>query len=183
MRTRLLLGLTILLVTGTASMGQELPKMEIAGVYINTSGIFGPTCHGGGGTISLNINRWLGILGDVTGCRERREAISGSGFFATIPEVRGSEWLYLAGPRASYRRRLTPYFQVLAGGTHLSSSSSTHLTGSGFAVAVGPGLELKITQRFGLRLVQAEYLRRSVSSATTEDLRIQTGVTFALGSR
>ena len=50
-------------------------------------------------------------------------------------------------------------------------------------MTAGPGLELRITDRVGLRLIQAEYLRRSVASATTDDLRIQTGVTFAFGSR
>jgi len=53
---------------------------------------------------------------------------------------------------------------------------STNLAGSGFAMTAGPGLELRITDRVGLGLIQAEYLRRSVASATTDDLRIQTGV-------
>jgi hypothetical protein len=159
--------------------------MEIAGVYTNTSRIFGPTCHGGGGTISINMNHWLGFVGEVTGCREKTEAVSGSGFFAGAPppEVRRTEFLYLVGPRVSYRRTLTPYVQILAGGTHLSSSNPTHLAGSGFAMGVGPGLELRITDRVGLRLVQADYVRRSIASAIRDDLRIQTGVTFGLGSR
>ena len=122
MRTRVVLVLTILVAAGSTAMAQQAPRMEIAGVYINTSGIFGPTCHGGGGTISFNMNHWLGFVGDVTGCREKTEAFSGSGFFASRPEVRGTEFLYLIGPRVSYWRRLTPYVQVLAGGTHLSSS-------------------------------------------------------------
>ena len=43
-------------------------------------------------------------------------------------------------------------------------------------MTIGAGLDIRITDRFAIRLIQPEYL-----NAAREEFRIQTGVVFALG--
>ena len=172
-----LLFTVLALATASGAMAQETPRVEIAGVYSGTFHVFGPKCHGGGGTVSINLNRWFGLTGDVSGCKVTRFSTP-LGPFAPAGTI--TQLNYLVGPRVSYRSTWTPYFQVLLGGAHVNSNDSLILQGNAFALAVGFGLEVKLTDRFGIRLIQPDYLMTRLGSSNREDLRVSTGVVFAL---
>jgi len=173
----LILATFLTLAAARTVMAQETPKIEIAGLYTAIPEFFGPTCHGAAGQVAYNLTRWAGVVGEVSGCKG--EDSGGGGFFSSAGE---NKWFtYLAGPRVSYRRLFTPYAHVLVGGAHLSIENSVRsVSDTGFALAIGFGVDVKVSQRVSIRLIQPEYLRTDFGGGSREDLRIQMGVVFAL---
>ena len=47
-------------------------------------------------------------------------------------------------------------------------------------MTIGLGLDLKLTDRVGLRLIQPEYLRAKFDGVVSHHLRLQTGVVIVL---
>jgi len=154
---RLIILAGLLVIFCQTAIAQDIPKFELAAAYTASSRVFGPTCHGGGAALTYNVRSWFGGVADVGLCGRESTTIASSTMFT-----------YLVGPRVSYRRRLTPYAQILVGGAHESANT--------FAMTIGAGLDIRITDRFAIRLIQPEYL-----NAAREEFRIQTGVVFALG--
>jgi opacity protein-like surface antigen len=153
--------------------------MEIAATYAAIPEFFGPTCHGAAGSLSYNVNRWFGVTGEISGCKGRGP--SGIGFFGPPPERTNTWFSYLVGPRVSYRRRFTPYAHVLFGGAHRNTDASIDVfQGNAFALTVGVGVDVRISKHIGIRIIQPEYLRSDFGNVR-EDLRLQTGIVFALG--
>jgi hypothetical protein len=145
---------------------QDVPKFEIAALYTAIPQVLGPTCHGGGASLAFNTTSWFSFVGDVGACGRPGNAIGSD-----------TQFIYLAGTRISYRRKLTPYAQLLIGGAHASGdSTASGSNGNSFATTIGAGLDLHITDRFAIRLIQPEFLHTSHNN-----LRLQTGVVFALG--
>jgi opacity protein-like surface antigen len=78
----------------------------------------------------------------------------------------------LGGPRFTYRgERVEPYAHVLAGGAFVGSTGR-------FAMAVGGGVDYKVSDRFALRLVQVDYTPIFAEGATLNDFRVSTGVAW-----
>jgi outer membrane immunogenic protein len=99
---------------------------------------------------------------------------------------------YLAGPR--YRllqsdRRFDPYAQVLLGGSHASgglygSSSSPSGTANAFATSIGGGVDMKLTQHIGIRIVQVDYLLTLLSNGVNSrqnNVSVSTGFVIRFG--
>jgi len=97
---------------------------------------------------------------------------------------------YLVGGRYSLRRstRFTPFAQVLIGAAHASGSLAPGTSGlgssTGFAMAMGGGLDLKLSRRFALRLMQADYLLTLLPNGTNDhqnNFRFSTGIVVRFG--
>jgi hypothetical protein len=162
-----------------AAIAQEAPKIEIAGTYTALPEFWGPTCHGAAGSVAYNLNQWFGVTGELAGCRG--SGPSGISFFGTPPTATHTWFTYLGGARISYRKTFTPYAHVLFGGAHRSKeTSSTSLSDDGFAIAIGGGVDARISDRVTIRLIQPEYFRTHLNDLIRHDLRLQTGVVFAL---
>src|SRR5580765_2192910 len=106
-----------LLATGVAQ-AQETRGMEVSGQYQYVriypgQGAPSANCQGAGGTFAANVNRWVGLVGDVDGCKVTGQPAGTSSHAIN----------YLFGPRFAYRNygKLTPYAQVLFGGERLSA--------------------------------------------------------------
>ncbi len=85
-----------------------------------------------------------------------------------------SQYEYLFGPRFIIRWRPASLFgHVLAGANtlHVSGAST-----NGFAWGVGGGLDYNVSQLIAVRLIQADYLRTSVSNSWFDDARIGVGI-------
>jgi opacity protein-like surface antigen len=84
---------------------------------------------------------------------------------------------YLFGPKIAFRHgKITPFIQTLFGGAYLSgnggaeSDSRVHAQGdvggfgggsssqTAFAMALGGGVDYNLTEHFGVRLIQADYV-------------------------
>lgn len=112
-----------------------------------------------------NAGRWVGIAVDAGGH-------SGVPFTTSIP-VSGlpsqSRYSLQVGPVVSYRSKwpLTPFGHILFGWerAHLDASSPTGAASSvstsytDFAMALGGGVDYKVSHRFSIRAVQADWYR------------------------
>ena len=175
--------LSLIFVSGKAAVAQDVHKLDVfAGYsYVNlhpaTEGVDNVELHGGSASAAYNVNRWFGLVGDFGGYHAGN--IQNSGLGVNIET-------YLFGPRFSYRtsRRLTPFAQILFGGAHVNGDVlGAHPSDNAFAMAVGGGLDVKLSHRFSVRPVQVEYLQTrfneiSGPSVTQDSLRLSTGIVF-----
>jgi hypothetical protein len=111
------------------SRAQDTPKADVAAGYsflwIGQGFTF--FMNGGSGSVALNVNNWLGAVGDF-------------GAYHASPGVSLTAETYTFGPRFSYRKwgRLVPFAQVLVGGLH-ASAVTTGFTNASNAFAFGAG--------------------------------------------
>lgn len=157
--------------------GQDVPAGEVAFGYSTIYVVKGFTffMQGGASSAAVNVNNWLGIVGDFGAYH------APSGVSSLVAET------YMAGPRFSYRHwdRFIPFGQVLAGGMH-SSAVATGFTDSSnaFAFGAGGGADLVIARggRFALR-PQMEYLGFRANGNTTNNVRLSIGIVVRVGRR
>jgi opacity protein-like surface antigen len=169
MRNSLILAGLLLFAAGSALAQDEFPKVETspAFMYIRTvppGSAQSVNCAGGGGTIAYNFTKALGFAADMGGCK----------IFGFLPQnssvgnkLTGNEFTFLFGPRITLRSSspFQPFFELNFGGIRASIScndntacSGTSFAKSAFAMTVGGGFDIKLSRRFSLRPVQAEYL-------------------------
>jgi opacity protein-like surface antigen len=180
MRKLLILGALTFLIVAPAK-AQDYPKGEVAGVYSYVrfnpgGGLSGFNCHGGGGSVAGNLNSWFGVAGEFSGCK-----ITG------LPSgASASTYTYVFGPRITYRTtgKLEPFGEVLLGGSHATASGGGFSgSGNAFAVALGGGVDYKMTQHVAIRLIQADYLMNRSNGSTENDVRVQAGIVYRFGGR
>jgi opacity protein-like surface antigen len=132
-------------------------------------------CQGAAGTAAVNLNNWLGVVGDFGGCK-----VTG------LPTGAGShEMNYLFGPRLSYHSygRFTPYVQSLFGGERLTASATGFPSQSinSFAMTVGGGADFTVTRHLAFRAIQVEYLYTHFSGAKQNNVRIESALVYRWG--
>jgi opacity protein-like surface antigen len=164
----------VLLAAGSALAQDDFPKIETspAFMYIRTPTSFTTpngtqfnesfNCAGGGGTIAYNFTSLLGLAADLGGCKYFGETIP-----ALSSKLSGSDFTYMFGPRLTLRGQsaFRPFAELNFGGNRLSLScnsgtpcSGTTYSKNAFALTVGGGFDIKLSKRFSLRPIQAEYL-------------------------
>jgi opacity protein-like surface antigen len=162
------------------AQAQETRGMEISGQYQYVriypgQGAPSASCQGAGGTFAANVNRWIGLVGDVGFCK-----VTGLPTGASAHDIN-----YLFGPRFSYRNygRLTPYAQVLFGGARATASVTGFPSTSvnSYAMTFGGGADLKLTPHLAFRAIQFEYLYTHFSGVKQNNLRIQSGLVYRFG--
>jgi hypothetical protein len=159
--------------------------------------------NGGSTSLALNINRYLGVVGDFGAYRNSQMRFQG-GYGSTVdvdnPNVvlnNVGAFSYLFGPRISFRShsRVTPFVQALFGGMHANEVllwncifSCTLLPSENtFAWAAGGGLDVRVRRHFAIRLIQAEYLMTRFQdystglTASQNDMRLSSGIVFRFG--
>lgn len=127
-------------------------------------------CAGGGGTFQYNVSSMLAIAADLGGCRFFGNTLGLSNV------ITGNQFTYLFGPKLTFRSssRFTPFADLSFGGDRLSvscNSGTTNaniacLTATGantysknaFALNVGGGIDIRLSNKFSIRPVQADYL-------------------------
>ncbi len=196
---------------GTVRSAPITPRVELflgySGVWAvpsNASGNRIVWLSGGTGSIAYNVNRYLGIVGDVAGYPDTRLRMTGAGANpAGTVNSSGSVFTYLGGPRISFRKfeRVTPFVQGLFGDAHASKVTLSGCTGvlctplpteDAFAMALGGGLDVKVSRHIAIRAIQAEYLMTrfadlAVGTSSTgtrqtqNDVRLASGLVFRFG--
>jgi outer membrane immunogenic protein len=176
--------LAAICVAPAVSAQEELSKLELSGGYnyvrfnINAKVNGQPPSqsfngNGGGGELIYNVNRWLGVLGDV------------SGTWATNSTSQGAAIPYLFGPRLTLRHGVvTPFVQVLFGGVLTSSGIVQTGWQSHFAMTGGGGIDLKVSKHFSIRPVQAEYFLTKIPDGLNNrqnNFRLGAGIVFRFG--
>jgi len=165
---KLMLSVLAFSVLGAVAHAQELPVADVAGGYsfIKVVGGNGPTAEGGSSSVALNVNNWLGAVGDFA---LYHSAVVGPGLAAGT---------YTFGPRFSYRHwgRLTPFTQVLIGGVRYADNGFVFATGGGADIGLDGG------GRFALR-PQVEYFGFRANGLTTNTVRVSVGIVLRFGRR
>src|SRR2546422_1998635 len=114
-----LFGLGMLFLLAQTAAAQDTPKVDafLGYSYVRanpaTSGAPSFNLHGGSASVAYNVSNSLGLVADFGGYHVNKIG----GF-----PVGSAVYTYLFGPRLSYRRsegKITPYAQILFGGTHL----------------------------------------------------------------
>jgi hypothetical protein len=113
-------------------------------------------------SVDGSANRWLSAVFDFSGHYSSPKI--DVGLSAPIP-INSSTYLYLFGPRFSYRRwqHLKPFAEGLVGVANLRfTSESVGLTNpvssTTFAGSLGGGIDYVIGRNFAIRLIEANYV-------------------------
>jgi opacity protein-like surface antigen len=177
---KLFIVLGFALLASSVAQAQEGRGMEVSGQYqyirsYPGGGAPAVGCQGAGGTFAINMNHWLGLVGDVGGCK-----VTGLPTGASAHSIN-----YLFGPRFSYRNygRLTPYAQVLFGGARDTASATGFPSASAnsYAMTFGGGADFRLTPHLAFRAIQFEYMYTHFSGAKQNNLRIQSGLVYHFG--
>jgi hypothetical protein len=186
MSKRLIIALVIGLCALPVMAQENMPKAEIFGGYQYTRmGVSGSgfNLNGWNGSVTGNLNNWLGVTADFSGAYKSVSASAG-GISASADF---KSYTYTFGPVVSANRggAFTPFAHALFGGVRASvSGSGTGLgtlsaSDSGFAMMLGGGADARLTKHIAVRLVQADWLRYSISGESgNSNARISTGLVF-----
>lgn len=139
------------------------------------------TMNGGFVGGQLNLSPWLGVAGEFTGGHASNISSLGQDLTLTT---------FMAGPRISWAHsRYVPFGEILVGGAHggdsyFPSSLSSVTSASTFAYAAGGGLDLNLSNRFGLRVFDARFLHTALPNGvngTQRQLQIEAGLVMRFG--
>jgi outer membrane immunogenic protein len=171
--------------SGTATAQQDHPLAIGANyTYVRTNVVPGCDCfnmNGGGAQIEYGLRPHLSLLGDFTATHQ-----------GTITPDRYdlTQFTFAGGiryhPALSFHR-IQPFGDLLFGVAHTTGSLSPSNTGFGsstaFAFQTGGGVELRLSKRWTLVPVQADYLLTTFSNGADNhqnDLRISAGLLLRL---
>ncbi len=137
---------------------------------------------GGKAEASAYFGRDLSVVAEIAG--EHANSINSAGESLSFVS-------YLFGPRYTFvnRSKLAPFAQFLVGGVHgfdgMFPGPGVYISNpDAFAFAPGGGLNLHLSHRFALRLVQADYFQTQLpndGNNRQNHLRISGGVIFRFG--
>jgi len=163
MRKLVSVGILIFGLCLAAVAADDTPKVEVYGgfsfLHIDDNGLNAPKRNFAGWDTEFqyNITKLLGITADIGGNYGRIE-----------PNVPNSHsYNYVFGPTFSFRREhVTMFAHTLFGENTISDNIIPNpncgpfcsTTDSAFAMTWGGGLDVKLTQRFALRLGQLDWL-------------------------
>ncbi|MBB5319377.1 peptidoglycan-associated lipoprotein [Edaphobacter lichenicola] len=136
---------------------------------------------GGRAEVNLHFLGWLSAVAEVGGAHANNINSSADGV---------GRITYLFGPRVTHRsgHRLSSFAQVLFGEAHgfdgyfptMTTSSST---ANSFAFSTGGGLDLSLSHRVAVRVLQADYLYTQLPNAVGDrqnNLRLGAGIVFRI---
>jgi len=176
MKATVLFGLGLLL--GGAAFAQEYPRIEVPAdysyVWFNPAhGILrSHSLNGGGGGFVYNFTQYLGIKADLQGYGSMSTQL----FVPSSPllpsggfiRANGNLFTYTFGPVVKIRTpRLQPFGEALFGGAHDNIYPSLYHAGgfigaapssNAFAMVIGGGLDIKLSNRVSFRPVEVDYL-------------------------
>ena len=94
---------------------------------------------------------------------------------------------YLFGPRINFRRRrVTPFAQVLVGGVVTSSGIQTIGWQNNFAMTAGGGFDVRLSEHFTIRPMQAEYFLTKIPDGLhnrQNNFRYSAGISLLFGKK
>ncbi|MGH9795976.1 MAG: outer membrane protein [Candidatus Acidiferrales bacterium] len=184
-----------LLVTFPMMAQDELPRWEVFGGYsYNNFDEFGAAVNlnGWNASLSWNPNRWLSFVGDFSG------HYGAEGFSLILPpnpplqlRTERRQHTFLFGPRFSYRgdKRFTPFAHLLFGVARFSSDPTAPFpfgfgfAATGLAVSLGGGIDIKVSDRFAVRAMQADLQILRSDFLSPHNFRYSAGIVFRWGKR
>lgn len=167
----------------TAAAQTDTPKVDVFAGYAFGSidaDLDRLAAHGFGFSITGNINRYLGITGEYSYGRGNLDFQVGNTRIDTNVNVN----LFMAGPRLHARgERVTGFVHALFGGAHSSADVSApgvsvSSSGTNFAMAFGGGADINVSEKFAIRIIQADYIPVRADGTWFANGRVMAGLVF-----
>lgn len=186
MNLRKVIVLSAFVMFGMAAWAEDYPKVEISGDYSlvhfvpaqvkNTHNL-----NGGGGSITYNFTKHIGIKGDFQGYGSQVQTfiipvgnrfVPAGGTFT----ANGNLFTYVFGPQIKGRGKIQPYVQTLFGAAHSNvyntlakniggSALTLNPANNGFAMVLGGGVDIKLSKSILVRPAEVDYLLTRFGSA------------------
>ena len=209
MRSALVLGIVLLF--GTATFAQDYAKVEVHANYSymrfnpeNSNIVSGFSLNGGGGGVTVYINHWLGIQGDLQGY-----GTAGNRNFTFPPtanspcpagcnvKASGNMFTYNVGPILKYRaEHFEPFVETLFGGAHSNTygnlfhnlcvnpgtcSSAANPSNNAFDFIIGGGIDIPLSKSIAIRPAQFDYVLTRFDSIFTHSNQNQSNFRYNAG--
>jgi outer membrane immunogenic protein len=165
---------------------QDLPPWEVSAAYtfVRTNAPPGQcgcfSMDGGNGGVAYRFSDYFSLAADFAAVHSGNVNSSNQGF--TLAS-------YQFGPRfmVPLHGRITPFAEVLLGGAHASGLSygSNGISSNAFAAMAGGGLDLNLTPRISLRLIEADYYATRFPNGLNDhenNLRLSAGIVLHFGN-
>jgi outer membrane immunogenic protein len=133
--------------------------------------------NGGSGTVLLNVTPVWGVVANIMVGHATN--VDNSLQNITI-------FNYLFGARYTRRteKRFVPYAEALFGGAKEDVNFQFTINRNAFGLAAGGGVSTKLKGKFGLNVVQVDYVYTQIPNAKNDrqnNIRVATGVTYGFG--
>jgi hypothetical protein len=185
----------LLIALSTPALAQEPPPIEVFAGYSYFKPDGGGNLHGLNVSVARNFNSRMAIVADFsahTGSQSLRADIFDDGFFPGDISIRADSnarvITTLGGPKFSITPiasdKLIPFAHLLVGASYLSADATIRFGNASvdskfadlsFAVAVGGGLDLSLSDSVGVRLIQADYLVTNFGGSSQRNARLSFG--------
>jgi len=181
MMRKVLLAVMVILLVPLAVPAQDAPKAEVSGgfSYLRSVELSSFNLYGWNAGFAGNMNRWFGVVGDFGG----NYASPGTGIFGS-QGVSVKAHTFMFGPRFSYRGdgKLTMFTHALFGAARGSAGGFGVSAGdTAFAMALGGGFDLRLTEAVALRAIQVDYLMTRFGGERQNNVRLVTGIVIRFG--
>jgi hypothetical protein len=202
----------VMMLLGVGAWAQEFPRVELGGDYSfvrfnpNAAYTQGHSLNGGGGSVTVNINEYLGIQMDLQGYKSNTSSFSiptGLSFpGGASGTVSGDLFTYLFGPQIKVRAHgFHPFGHVLFGAAHTNVYSNafkqicqpvagtcsfkTSPADDAFAMAFGAGVDIPIGKMVSFRPGEIDYLltryTNPFANSNQNNFRYSAGLVFSFG--
>lgn len=171
-----------------AQQEESTPRFDVSGGYsylrlnLTATPTGSPTLHegangnGGSGSLAFNLTGYFGIVGDFG----MYHASPNYTILGVPVSATGLMETYMGGPRITYNRHggFSPFVQGLVGAAHGSETTTASGASLGtasktvLAFTVGGGVDLNLTHRISVRVIQAEYFFTNFTSSASSGLYI-----------
>ena len=145
-----------------------------------------PTFRGWNVSGVYNFNRYIGIKADVAGQYKKFTLVE------TPNRVRADDsfYNYTAGVQIKDNKtskRFSPFAHALFGAatskikidvSNFPGASNLSESNTGFSMIFGGGLDIKVTKRFSIRAIQADYNPTFIGGSTQNNVRLGFGIVF-----
>ena len=195
MTVRFAILVAVVLSAGCMCRAEDSPKVEATDDYsyfrLNPglpSVWNSQNLNGSGAQVALYFKPWLAIAADLQGYGSFTQCPKSSSEFSGCAQ--GNLFTYTSGPQAKYRAgKLEPFAEVLLGGAHTNiyanacnkntgECGSRSPSNNAFALAIGGGVDIAVSSKIAIRLVDAD-LHGRVSDVKS---RCKIGALIARGS-
>jgi hypothetical protein len=177
----------LILLTASLAMAQNNSKVDIFGGYSylnqDTNGADGRlNLNGWTASATFNFHKYLGLTAEVGGDYGSPSLGSSSaylGFSGVSANVHQHTFLFGPTVHVLRTKKLDLFGHALFGiADAKASASGVSTSDNGFAVALGGGADYNLTKHFGVRLVQADWLRTNLFGDNQNDFRYSGGLVF-----
>jgi len=186
MKNRFIVAALLLVVTSPALAQMpkrpmaKVPVVELFGGYSYTRfNAGGPTMNGNGvlGSFAWNFKPWAQVVADAS---FNRAHPAGS-----TTNLYGNHYGFRFFYRSSKKWGPTPFAEALFGGSHVDTrvggSGGPVFSDTAFSLKGGGGLDLGVSSRITIRVIDADYYRTSFFNAHQNNIWLCTGIVLRFG--